>query len=574
MKKFILCIISLFYLLSCSNELHRTDFVEDKQDLTRNLNWSPQQFEDSRVKDPAHNWSWWDYSWWQKLDSKYYMSSPFSNGKSIGVNVSDECPKSKGWELYIRRITKADVLPEQFIANPEKLKKRNWEISDESNLLFFALYNKYSGTLRSFYFIRNNAAGENISLISNIKIDNGFKSHNYLNFSGGNSVTNTESKEGILSSISTVPTNVQNKWLIIDTQISYPGNVPSNIDKMLEQKLNFSSTSPITLSGEFIYPNDPPDTVSGSSFNLNNIVTSGKENIDNVEGYAKDILAHLNEKVEKDNNGNIVNYPYSIKPSAFTDITGGLTKIINNPTPVGLLMTAYGVFSSFLGGDSNVTQQSYYPQGLELTGSIKNTITKNTNYILLPGSKRISDLSVVPYYMKRKNVPELGIYNIKSKPVIDINGVVRVSVKRHRYGVNVSYNYGVISGTVKTLLDEIIDVNPTSDMVLKNILFTPVNSVSIEAAKNGINLYGLYYQSDSKYKNIKNIEYEVLPMENFVISKDTRPNTNKHDFKMKLILIFEHKYELDKDGNKIQQVFMETINCDVNTKITSKVTTS
>lgn len=273
---------------------------------------------------------------------------------------------------------------------------------------YFILYNKFTGTLRTFYFLSDNVtSGSNgmwgISLNGN---------NSMLNNAGYFAIpmdVRTTNPSFISSNITneSIAKTINRGWNAFDTEFTY--------DNSVSQPLNFyistynKNIQDVTLSGDLNLNSSGTIVTSSSKNSWSDASTSAAKSV------GEGAKSYVDDKLEKKANGSAI-----IKialPLATSIISGGVSDIIN--AGINLL------FGSFIGKKSvptSTTQKlEFKTQGtVSLNGTITGSEATNVSPVanlLVPGT----DLSLVnntiyPFYNKK-----LGVWNLKHAPKVFVS---------------------------------------------------------------------------------------------------------------------------------------------------------
>lgn len=300
-----------------------------------------------------------------------------------------------------------------FILNDYK-KSDGWELiynlcntPGQLGQNYFIIYNKFTGILRTFYFLADNVTSGSNGLWG-ITIDG---NNSLLNNAGYFTIPmddKTNNPFFITSNITneSISKTINRGWNAFDTEFTY--------DNSINQPTHFYITTfnkniqDITLSGDL-------DLQSNGS-----IITSSSKNSwkDASKSAAKSAgsaaSSYITEKIKPSNK--IIKIAAGLVPGI---ISGGVTEIVG--AGINLL------FGSFIGKKTTTTQSvkkiEFKTNGtLELSGSITGTEATNVSPVanlLVPGT----DLSLINNTIYPNYNKKLGVWNLKKAPKIMVSSM-------------------------------------------------------------------------------------------------------------------------------------------------------
>lgn len=243
------------------------------------------------------NWKWDDPNeFWPNYNELPY---PFIYNSHVGVSVvGDECNSNNGWELYTRRITNEDYGRVKEPYNPN-------DLYPIKNKIYFSLYNKRSGILRTFWLIqRDSYTSKDIMSIQSeaIKGTSSFKNYHGLAHGPGVSYSIDESPNFDLKQLNLSYKIDRDVWYIFDNYLAYDpnfyNNKTDNKNVYLNHSLYYHDESEVKLEGKLSNSNQAKSNVNNFSTIFNKItgapgsITERSENIKegvtNTQNYLKE----------------------------------------------------------------------------------------------------------------------------------------------------------------------------------------------------------------------------------------------------------------------------------------------
>jgi hypothetical protein len=401
-------------------------------------------------------WKWWSTNpadWGPCGHSPYMMEYRFGvDIEEPGVKHSHSCHPDNGWELFSRRIWDEDEY------DPEQPAFAKQTVGVGSGLFeykagkYFAIYNKYTGVLRTFIFITNRAevaTSGRVFVELDVIDSEGFAYNNHSLFSfelGAKGYTIEDSKYGHNGVITYSYANAdkyKGDWVIIDTKLSYDPNIDPNARLFLRYRVKCEKIDKIRLGGEFNFSmancdNNPEDcrdkvplnvksfqgSVSGTSTNQTNfgqVINKASKYIKTTEQAAASTKKSLEgaatifKNIAKEDNLLIKHPLMSIKSwqtgNSLMNLAGGIGKAV--PYVAAASAVLEGISEIF---NLGVTQQplisySFAEGTIHLDGQILSVEPIDKVLFSIPGSKvTFSEFS--PYWIKTHPGVKLGLINI------------------------------------------------------------------------------------------------------------------------------------------------------------------
>ena len=270
---------------------------------------------------------------------------------------------------------------------------------------YLIFYNKFTGKIRSYYFLEDPVAGGSDG-IWGLYMTN---THSILNNTGyfaypiNNPITNPYV---YTTNISTNETNkaIAKGWNVFETEITYD---PSSSSKPVWMSIQPSENniSNITIAGSFTSKSEGTIVSSSSSNFVNSILGAAAKGAGGVAGdWIKSACG-----LKDDANAFI-----KVGVGALSGITsGGTDKLIN----AGVNLVFGSFISRFSQPSTSTSKLEFKTNGsITLSGTITSSQASNAvsvNNLVVPGTQRTSIDNIFPLFDKK-----LGVWNLLNKPIV------------------------------------------------------------------------------------------------------------------------------------------------------------
>ena len=367
----------------------------------------------------SNTWNWTTnyYSAYVKLKAKpYQIASPFYNPNATFQNqnilhlqspsLKDNLPID-GWELLVKDFGNASNGDASAVTNP-----------------FFALYNRYRSTIRTFFLVVDPLGGTSNGATVSL---------NFYGASGRNETSLLAHAQPIMNGLNAfnkgnlmrTPNRYSNEidyWLYADFPVSYDPCTclfSSKISFTIELIQTTDADLNIKLKGtsylKQIIKKQPSGGVDASGESspvldlVNGVVASGTKAYKSYEGF----------KTAADG---LSGFLTATNPGDATKISSELSNLTNFAKAVPYLGAALGIFDFFLGGGKSTasTGPSAFEANLtheisgNATGKLTLSVPRGDRIIWTPGSSTTGSTTAIPTY---NNV--LGLFSLLEIPQVE-----------------------------------------------------------------------------------------------------------------------------------------------------------
>lgn len=433
---------------------------------------------------------------WQRSDvfrdfNNVQLLSPWAADQHFGVDVTGNThPPEDGWRLYIKRLTCSD-----YIEGCDNASLPQYE--DRRNFPYFALYNVYTGVMRIFVYINKpNFTGSKQLVVTTSILESGSLSDFGLSLQESDFSLPVDQKDAQQNVQVSVIQSFVNKWAVLERSFSFDPAVPP-ADLSLNLYFEERQIQDVQLSGEFQFTLTSQQRAGGKDLlsalmKAPGTVKKHKKDVVNTGNDIKDVAADLAASADLR------------LPDGFIDRADKFGDfLIDNAGSFGAIAGFVGGLD-FLSGFSNLLGKSssvQYGSGtITLSGSITNQYPQNQISIGLHHSHQLEAGDTQVSSLDATEVGSLGLFSLSRTPrmwvqprcgssavqSLDVSCPVSSKVVvRDPTGDNTSYetelNYTPIHLDWRFESDfaEMVEINPSSEMVLKSIRVAPIIGVPV-----------------------------------------------------------------------------------------------
>lgn len=441
-------------------------------------------------------WDWND-TFYEAIDDvagTSYIASPFHDANHYGIDLAGQnhC-YTDGWRLYHKKISCSDY----DLTDAECADFR--VVSDSTMRPIFALYNINTGLLRTFINTEGfDMSDEQLVINYSVTKGNSIEEKTGILLNGKSPVVPLDDKlkdlnESGYDNIVVYP-SLANKWAVVDIYVSYdPASFELDDDLQFTFNLSSINTSEVSLSGEFSFETNgtlSSHTSDSGSFGFSDLKKIGEAYSEPKE-WAYSLEKAGNGLIQKDGKAAQELGSHLLSLSSVVSGVSGPLGYVN----AGL--TAYDTIFSVKSKSSKSYINTYSEGVLGVNGSISTTAPIEQLSLGVHGSNQSksfdeSDLIESGYdgrlgllsISQRPKVVFSKVYSRDNSNYFNHNSYIPGSSDNYRLvncGTEACYvNFDMISYSLLTDVEDIIKINPDSDMILKEYGIQPAFALEEE----------------------------------------------------------------------------------------------
>lgn len=473
----------------------------------------------------VRNWDWEDpYNYYI-----YDLTYPFDDNNQAGgvdIGYNKSCSPERGWELYTRHFSYEDYAGAYNESRGTYLGQK-----------YFALYNKYTGVLRTFIWLGSKDESPNgeyytttfyVTGTDNKAVEN---DHSYFSYEGpgfGSTIA-THIAENTSKKLK-YGTDIINpcSWYVVDTKLSYDPNISKNKTRKFRYYVEGVKISDLQLEGSFTFNMETSDQgqidelkgnkpITESPIGKNkftSMVKGAKSGIEGAESTVNGIakgMEWLGEKVRPEGTDEYIwekekiiahevfanmdqrDFKKFALSEDLKDAAEKISKVGKIIPVVGNVIGAVDAVMSFFGLNDKDTamQEPLYTYSLaEGTIGLKGTITETEGgvpvYIHTPNSYIPSQSQVMtPIWTVRNKGKNIGLYNITKMPIAHVYGLNNHYEKIHYSANPQSANQApyYTTTTHNKYQDLYVNFGMTTKFFMDNIIINPDSKNVIKEIK-------------------------------------------------------------------------------------------
>ncbi len=416
--------------------------------------------------------------------------SPFVDGNAFGISLAGQkhCYED-GWRLYQKKMSCTD-----YAVDCETAKA----VSDEEFRSIFSLYNIHAGVLRTFIHTRGfEIDDQQLRLDVELTYGNSGKSNLGYMLNSKTPIVMLDEKYDLSNTSNennaTVFPSFAEKWIVFDKHLSYDPS-DDNFQNDLQITVNMSriNSSEVKIKGLLEFTTT--GTIGSSSPSSNSIGVSDLIDVYTSYGDPGKWASDIEEQASKLTASNS-----SIKIKAGAELTAIAATLSAYSTPLGYANAASTVYN-LLSGSFSPSSSSYvnlYSEGtISLEGEIIDTAPIETVAIGIHGSPQ--SVEVDESILEESGYTgKLGLVSFNDRPrmivtevKIAINSEICCEPVVTYSGYLTSINYRLIDN-----IEDLVLINPSSGMYLKNYALQPVASL-LTSSGEATSAYNVLTNSD------------------------------------------------------------------------------
>ncbi|WP_143309957.1 T9SS type A sorting domain-containing protein [Chitinophaga vietnamensis] len=364
-------------------------------------NWSTAFYDNVYIKNRSYT----------TIASPFYApTSTLQNPNLIFLQspVVKELLPEDGWELLVKDFGNNVNLPATAVTNP-----------------FFALYNRYTGTIRAFFMVIDPLAGNNNGATISLMFESGPGGNESALLAFANPITSSVDKfvKGSMLRMPNKYSNEYDYWLFADfpvaydpctcvynSKITFTVQLIETTNASLSIKLKGASTGSI----KEVIKAAPAGVQSSLESNsvldwVNGVVKSGTEGYKSWQGFSTAI------------NG-VKDAIVTANPGQSQKITQELSGILNIAKAIPYVGAVAGVLDFFIGGGKNAARSA--PMAFEANlqhvingtadGKLELSTVRGYRTICTPGANNTGTITAIPTYDN-----PLGVFTLMETPKVE-----------------------------------------------------------------------------------------------------------------------------------------------------------
>lgn len=334
------------------------------------------------------------------------------------------------WQAGVSARISNDILHDYNPADGWELVYNTFSSSTASSTLFFALYNKYRGLLRVYYYSKDDVSSIFTDYLrARLELEGSMISSSpVLNFASASAVDIASNN---MSGVVMIPFQaMSNTWFAFEFELAYDSNISSRTFSQLAARLDIHAISitQVNLDG----------TMSGS---LTGNVASSSTSLGINPNFSGNTTNYNNSTIiNGEADSNKLNIGTIIKNGIKSGLTSGLAGLASN--------FLSGIFS-MTSGSENVTKMS-----LDLNQNLTGSFTSGVGItaVSIPFTGTLSPIGSGAY-----SSPQ-GVFNLVGKPTIRVTKIHQRRLNSSGAEIEplISYQYEIVSGTVNEVFNPAI----------------------------------------------------------------------------------------------------------------------